>query len=327
MIIEISTHGSALKRNHDSFLIQNSDGKTEIPAEKVDAIIISSNSLISTQAIKLCLEKQIQLVLTEYSGKPIARLWSSTPGKTTQIRRNQYLNADTNIAFIICKYILITKLKRQRKLLIDLKNNRKRKTIEMESAILSIGTSLKKASHLQMTPNFKEVFLGLEGSSAAQYFSAISSILPKRWVFKERSQHPALDEFNAVLNYVYGMGYFSIEKIIILSGLDPNAGFYHTDSYGKPTLAFDLIELSRPLIDRMVITNFTKRKVKENWFEKQADSSVGVFLSRVARQSLISSYVENVQKKVESEAWIFCRKIIQQLGGTQNEKKYVLCSI
>lgn len=316
MIIEISTHGSTLKRNHDSFLIQNSDGKTEIPAEKVDAIIISSNSLISTQAVRLCLEKQIQLVLTEYGGKPIARMWSSTPGKTTQIRRNQYLNADTNIAFIICKHILITKLKRQRKLLIDLKNNRKRNTAQIESAILSIGTSLKKANRLIMTPNFKEVFLGLEGSSAVQYFSAISSILPKRWVFKERSQHPALDEFNAVLNYVYGMGYLSIEKIVILSGLDPNAGFYHADSYGKPTLTFDLIELSRPLIDRMVITNFTKRKVRENWFEKQADGSAGIFLSRIARQHLISSYVEKLQKKVESEAWRFCRKIIQQLGVT-----------
>ena len=38
MIVEISTHGSSLKRDHDCFVIQNINEKIEIPAEKVDAI-------------------------------------------------------------------------------------------------------------------------------------------------------------------------------------------------------------------------------------------------------------------------------------------------
>lgn len=314
MILEISTHGSTLKRNHDSFVIQNAEQKSEIPAEKVDAIIVSTNALISSQAIRLCLEKQIQLVIAEYGGKPIARLWSSTPGKATQIRRNQYLNVDTKVGFDICIDIMMTKLKRQKNLLIYLKNNRKQSTPKIESAILTMDASLKKVRQLSMNSNFKEVLLGLEGASAAQYFKAISRILPKRWVFKERSQHPALDEFNAVLNYVYGMGYSSIEKIVILSGLDPNAGFYHADSYGKPTLTFDIIELVRPLMDRTTISIFTKRKAKDNWFEKQNENSNGIFLSREGRQSMISSYVENAQKKIESEAWSFCKKLIHKFG-------------
>lgn len=313
MILEISTHGSTLKRDHDSFIIQNVEQKSEIPAEKVDAIIVSTNALISSQAIRLCLEKQIQLVIAEYGGKPIARLWSSTPGKATQIRRNQYLNVGTKVGFDICIDIMMTKLKRQKNLLIDLKNNRKQSTPEIESAILTIDASLKKVRQLSMNSNFKEVLLGLEGASAAQYFKAISHILPKRWVFKERSQHPALDEFNAVLNYVYGMGYSSIEKIVILSGLDPNAGFYHADSYGKPTLTFDIIELVRPLMDRTTISIFTKRKAKDNWFEKQNENNV-IFLSREGRRSMISSYVENAQKKIESEAWSFCKKLIHKFG-------------
>lgn len=34
MIVEISEHGSVLKRNHDCFLIQTPSDKIEIPAEK-----------------------------------------------------------------------------------------------------------------------------------------------------------------------------------------------------------------------------------------------------------------------------------------------------
>ena len=129
----------------------------------------------------------------------------------------------------------------------------------------------------------------------------------------KRSQHPAHDEFNATLNYLYGMAYSDVEKIIILSGLDPNAGFYHSDSYGKPTLSFDIIEIIRPVVDRIIVTSFTKKMVKDNWFEKQDDDTNSIFLSKEGRQFLISSYVENGRKTIEAESWDFCKIIIQKL--------------
>ena len=97
MIVEIATHGSSLKRDHDCFVIHNNQEKTEIPAEKVDSIMISANIMLTTQVINLCLEKNVQLVLTDRSGKPTARLWSSTQGRATEIRRSQYINMDTHI--------------------------------------------------------------------------------------------------------------------------------------------------------------------------------------------------------------------------------------
>jgi len=109
------------------------------------------------------------------------------------------------------------------------------------------------------------------------------------------------------------MAYNDVEKIIILSGLDPNAGFYHSDSYGKPTLSFDIIEIIRPIIDRIIVTSFTKKMVKDNWFEKQDDDTNSIFLSKEGRQFLISSYVKNGRKIIEVESWDFCKIIIQKL--------------
>ena len=313
MIIEIATHGSALKRDHDSFVISSSDEKTEIPAEKVDAIIISANAMISTQAVLLCIEKQIQLVISTWSGKPIARIWISSPGKSTELRRSQYLNQDTIIWYDISLNILSKKLKRQKQFLIDLKNNRESPPTKLETTIITIDNSLKKLPLVNYTSNYKATFLGLEGACAANYFQAISSILPDKWSTNKRSQHPAHDEFNATLNYLYGMAYSDVEKIIILSGLDPNAGFYHSDSYGKPTLSFDIIEIIRPVVDRIIVTSFTKKMVKDNWFEKQDDDTNSIFLSKEGRQFLISSYVENGRKTIETESWDFCKIIIQKL--------------
>ena len=315
MIIEVSTHGSTLKRDHDSFVIQSKDEKTEIPAEKVDAIIISANALISTQAVQLCVEKQIHLVISGWSGKPIARLWSSTQGKSTQLRRNQYLNQDTVIGFDISIVILEKKLKEQKMLLIDLKNNRKLPPEKLGNAILTINNAIKKIKDIKYSKDYKPTLLGLEGASAANYFQAISSILPKKWSIEKRSQHPAHDPFNAVLNYLYGMAYADVEKIAILSGLDPNAGFFHSDSYGKPTLSYDIIEIVRPVVDRITVTAFTKKMVHDDWFEIQDDVTNGVFLLKVARQFFISLYVEDGRKIIEKRSWDLCRMIVKKLQG------------
>jgi CRISP-associated protein Cas1 len=314
MIVEISSHGSTIKRDHDLFIIYNSadNEKIEISAEKIDAIFISANAMISTQAINLCIEKNIQLVISDNRGQPLARLWTSSPGRATEIRRQQYLSQGTVLALAISKDILSIKLKRQRQLLLYLKNNRKEKTpILILNAILTIKLAIKKIGEKPInTTDLKSTLLGLEGSAAVQYFRALSSVLSKKWQFGERTQHPALDGFNACLNYIYGIGYSSVEKIIILSGLDPNAGFYHSDSYAKPTLSFDIIEIARPLLDKTIISLFTKRSVKEYWFEKQDDERNGIFVTKEGRQKLISSYRANNQKQIESETWNYCKKII-----------------
>jgi CRISPR-associated protein Cas1 len=53
----------------------------------------------------------------------------------------------------------------------------------------------------------RQDMLGLEGKVARAYFNAISSIMPERYRFAGRSRNPAKDEFNAMLNYGYGVLY------------------------------------------------------------------------------------------------------------------------
>jgi len=312
MILEISSHGSVLKRQNELFVVKNEDGKSEVPAEKVDAIIVSANILISSQAIKLCIERNIQLVVADWAGRPVARLWVSTAGKSTELRRKQYANQDTMMGVQISLELVRTKLKRQKELLQDLRNNRETEVPEITRAIKVISEALLQVDRLSSDERTKQTLLGLEGTSASAYFRAISSSLPTKWSFEHRSQYPAVDGFNASLNYTYGIAYSDVEKVIILSGLDPNSGFYHADSYGKPTLSFDLMELVRPLVDRTVVSLFNRKMVSESWFEKKDDQ--GIFLTKDARLTLLTSYSEKNRKELEKITWGFCRKIIEKLA-------------
>lgn len=315
MIIEISEHGTVVKRNHECFLIKTATGKVEVPAENTDAVLITANALISTQAISLCIEKGIQLVLAEWSGKPFGRLWVCAPGKATELRRKQYLNQDSIVAFTFSKEIVAKKLKEQKRFLVELKNNRSVNDNDViNQAIRFLQVSLFNLKKVEFSRSFKQELLGIEGSSASLYFSALSSVLPKKYQFTERSRRPASDPFNAVLNYVYGLTYADVEKVVILSGLDPNAGFYHADAYGKPTLVFDLIEIFRTRVDRIAVKIFTKRIARESWFQiLEHGDKLGVFLTKDARAYLIKEYVNNVALIVEKEGWRYCRKLIDML--------------
>jgi CRISPR-associated protein Cas1 len=176
MIVEISEHGSVLKRNHECFIVQTPTEKTEVPAEKIDAIILTANALVSTQAVALCLEKNIQLVLANWAGKPFGRFWVSTPGRATEVRRRQYLNQDTILAFKVSKDIVSHKLRSQRKVLVDLKGNRKAPNELLSNSIKAIAKSLQSLKSLEYTPSFKQTLLGIEGFAAAEYFAALSSV-------------------------------------------------------------------------------------------------------------------------------------------------------
>lgn len=316
MIIEIATHGASLRRKRERFVIKNPEQQdVEIPAEKTTAILVSANAMISTAAMKLCIERQIQLVITSWYGKPVARMWSSSPGRQTQIRRQQYLNRDTNFAFEISKKIILEKISNQKKYLQELKHNRNDGilTKKIDNAVSFFSKTTDTVKKIKHTKHFSQHFLGFEGSCAVRYFAILSECLPEKWQFTHRTQNPGLDSFNASLNYLYGMAYASIEKIIILSGLDPTAGFYHKDNYSKPTLAFDLIETHRPTIDKSLMYLFSRKIVKDSWFSNSRDPSSGIELSKLGRQSLIATYKDNCMKTVEKLTWEQCRTITGRL--------------
>lgn len=309
MILEITEYGAYISRNHDSFVVKIRDRKKEFPAKKIDAINITANSVISTSAIRLCLENNIQLVISNISGFPEGRFWFSTSGKNSELRRRQYLAKDNKIGLNLTRYIIKEKIIEQRKLLYDLWRNRKNDRSLLKDAIKKLDYYIEHLDEDGKKMD-KPSLLGIEGDAAKHYFEAISYILLDKYKFKRRSRKPAEDQFNAILNYSYGICYKEVESAIIISGLDPNAGICHQDQYGKPTLSYDVIELFRSRVDRLVLYLFAKKKVNDKWFESVED---GYFLNRIGRQIIIKEYYSRLNKNIKNDAYQFCRQIIKNL--------------
>ena len=128
---------------------------------------------------------------------------------------------------------------------------------------------------------------GWEGLSSKIYFKALNLLLPEKYRFEARSQHPATDVANALFNYGYGLLYGKIEGALIKAGIDPYVGVMHRDDYNRPVLVYDVIELYRVWVDYVVCSLLMQDVVTDEYYSVREDGSC--WLEALGRRVLIQS--------------------------------------
>lgn len=296
MQLVINTYGSYLRKSGNCFLIKKDNKSFEVAVNKVNSVLITTAAYITTDAIKLAVDNNIDIVFLDAHGDPYGRVWHPKLGSTTLIRRRQLEIYDGSEGLNLAKNWGLKKLDNQIALLKRLKKARKEKKDELERYIEEIEHSREQMKRLRGTIDARrQEMLGLEGRASRAYFGALSSIMPERYRFAGRSRNPARDEFNALLNYGYGVLYSLVEKGCIIAGLDPYVGFLHTDSYNKKSLVFDIIEMFRFYIDETVVYLFTRRMIRDELFEPLEQ---GMGLSKDGKAVLIEAVNNTMEKPV-----------------------------
>ena len=108
--------------------------------------------------------------------------------------------------------------------------------------------------------------LGLEGAAARAYFAGLSGVFEPSLNFTGRNRRPPRDPVNVCLSLSYTMAHVQAVQSCITAGLDPLLGFYHRPSFGRESLASDLIEPLRPAIDLWVWELLRSRTLREEHF-------------------------------------------------------------
>ncbi len=296
MQLVINTYGAYLRKSGNCFLVKREDKSFEVAVGKVNSILITTAAYITTDAIKLAVDNNIDIVFLDAHGEPYGRVWHPKLGSTTLIRRRQLELYDSPEGLNLAKEWGLKKLDNQIELLIRLKKTREEKRDELERHIEDISQCRERMKRLRGTIDARrQDMLGVEGKASRSYFEAVSSVMPERYRFAGRSRSPAKDEFNALLNYGYGMLYSLVEKACIIAGLDPYVGFLHTDSYNKKSLVFDIIEMFRIYIDETVVYLFTRRMVKDEFFEPLEQ---GMGLAKEGKAALIEAVNKTLEETI-----------------------------
>ncbi len=269
MQIVLNKYGIEIKVHNDMFRVIHQKEIHDIPVVKVSSILINKSAKLTSNVLFLAIENEIEIIFISKTGKPMGRVWSPKYGSISNIRKNQLEFSKASGAVEWIKDILVRKISNQQTLLMalekyDLSNKKKIDTIckKLESSIEKINRT-----EAESISEVASKLRGIEGNSSRQYFKTINENLPHLYQFKGRSQHPAFDMFNCMLNYAYGMLYNHIERALIQAGIDPYLGIMHRNEYNRPVLVYDVIEQYRVWADFVVVDLCMQKVIFPDFFD------------------------------------------------------------
>lgn len=290
MDLVLNTFGTSLQVDNQMFVVSHSDGKQLIDPDKLKTIMISKGARISSDAALLAIEREIEVLFIDASGKPSGRIWSVKYGSVSTIRRKQLAFIETPAAILWLKELIGEKLDNQVALLLSITSSDKNlkeiqaKTIER---IQLIRDKVAGANPERLS-DFLPTLRGWEGSASKLYFKVISDCLPDPLKFSQRTQNPATDVFNMLLNYAYGILYGKVEGALIRAGIDPYIGIMHRDEYNRPVLVYDVIERYRVWADYVVFGLAAQQVFTADCYTLRNDGSY--WLENNGKRILIQSF-------------------------------------
>lgn len=290
MELIINTFGTSLSRENEAFLIVHKDGKQRVPAAGIDSIQISRGAQITSDAVLLAIEREIEVLFMDRSGNPVGRVWSPKYGSVSTIRKGQLSFTFSHEAVEWIKSIIRQKIENQQALLLMMKADDAATASKVNKAIARLEDYRSKIAGVEgeIVSDIAPTLRGWEGISSNIYFEALNCFFPEEYRFNQRSQHPALDIVNAMLNYGYGLLYARIEGVLIKTGIDPYVGVMHRDDYNRPVLVYDIIELYRVWVDYIVVSLVAQKVITDEYYSVRSDGSY--WLEPLGRRVLIQSF-------------------------------------
>lgn len=293
----VTTENAYLSLDGENVVIQ-ADEETlgRIPIHTIEGIVTFSYIGASPALMGKCADMNKSLVFMKPSGRFLAKVTGKVYGNIL-LRREQYrICDDAERSLNIAKNMISAKLTnscavisravRDHELRIDAEKFRQ------------TAETLKNGSVLAYKGMDADSLRGLEGECAVRYFSVFDDMILQQkedFFFKSRSRRPPMDNVNAMLSFSYSLLTSICVSALEAVGLDPYAGFFHTERPGRCSLALDLVEEFRaPFADRFVLTLINKKIVSSGDFlEKE---SGGVLLTDDARKNFLTVWQ---QKKKE----------------------------
>ena len=262
------TAGSSARKDGPRIVVEkNSEVLGRLPLRSVDGVIIGRNANVTTQTIFELMNQRVPIFYIDSYGKIIGQFVYERQSATRLLRQLEIFS-DADKQLELSREIISEKIFNQRDLL-----KRYGKTVEAGKLERAIKRLKQTADNLSALKSLDEL-RGAEGMASKIYFATFAELLDQtRWKWKERTQHPAKDPVNSLLNYGYAFLEREVRIAAALAGFDARIGFFHSNDGRKDSLIFDLMEFFRqPVIDRFILSMFNKRMIQpEHFFKTEAE--------------------------------------------------------
>ncbi len=252
----IGKHSERLKLTRKSGPVQ------EVPLATLRQVLITSSGVsLSSDAVEECAQRGIAIHFLDYAGRAYASLFSGQLTGTVKTRRAQLLAYTDERGLWLAKAFASGKIRNQLNVLRYMSKNRAATNPTLHAEVRQATSQLEVLfDQLLKLPGanvdaIRAQLLNMEGRAAQLYWAQFKNLLLVETDWPGREGQGATDLVNSLLNYGYGVLCTRVEQALMLAGLDPFAGFIHTDRPGKPSLVYDLVEEFRQaVVDRVVVS-------------------------------------------------------------------------
>ena len=283
--LRVAARQSSLEVRQDRSLV------ARFPLEGLEAIIMGPRIEITTHAVARCVEHGIRVALLEHSGKLRYSVQGPTRGNVA-LRVAQLRAADNPIAAShLAMSFVGGKLQNQRRLLQRWASDTPGTFINtLQTAQRAVERELQKVPAARDGDHLR----GIEGNATRAYFKGLGAHIHRvvpQLAFTTRTRRPPLDPINALLSYCYGLALSEATGALDAVGLDPQIGYLHLLRPGRASLALDLIEEVRPVLDRFAIRLLALRTLRPEHFETLANKAIR--LTNEGRRTLLDNYEQH----------------------------------
>jgi group II intron reverse transcriptase/maturase/CRISPR-associated endonuclease Cas1 len=256
----------------------------DVPWRHLHAVLLFGRHNITTPALTTAMEFNIPLHFASQTGHYQGVVWNGQAGaQGTQLwLKQQQVFSQPEQALAIAKEIVAARLFNMRETL------RLRAKAQHSAQIDSLLEKLGGATTLAELNGF-------EGSGTRIYFTGLRELLPAEFNFNERNRQPPLDPFNSLLSLGYSVLYSCLETVLRSDGLLPWQGFYHQPHGKHATLASDLMEPFRHLVERLAMALIKRHELKLKDFYITEQNAC--YLQKQARNFYLSQLMANFESK------------------------------
>lgn len=252
MIFLFANRGEKISFRNDNVVISDKEGKVkyQMTCYLVFIVFVVGETSITTGIIRRAKKFGFTICLMTQSFKLYAIIGNRMEGNTL-LHRKQYAYQGNEIA----RFLVENKLKNQRLAL----NSIRKKSVANKEAIAKLDGYLQVLKDLEDD----KALLGIEGTAARVYFPQIFDVT--NW--KGRRPRIKSDYVNTTLDIGYSLLFHLIDSLLQVYGFDVYCGVYHKEFYMRKSLACDLMEPLRPLVDLEVRKAIHLKQCKEEDFE------------------------------------------------------------
>jgi CRISPR-associated protein Cas1 len=295
--LHVVTTGARVGRAGDQIeVLAPDEPRQRHPVQEIGQVILHGFAQITTQALRLCADKEISVHWVTQGGSYVGSFSAGAGSVQRRIRQYEALR-DGAFRRELARRLAEARILSQLRFLLRASRDRDRKEMGIAESIEGIRRLMPALRRATSNDEIR----GVEGRAGALYFGALPALIDQgvdeRMKPDGRSRRPPRDRFNALIGFGYALLLKDVMSAILVVGLDPALGFYHTPRSQAQPLALDLIELFRvSMVDLPIVASINRRQ-----WDATADFSVTgqqVWLSDSGRRKIIEMY-----ERRKSDVW------------------------